>query len=254
MGAPAGAKTQWQPTIPVDQSIYEEKSTQEAPLGTRLEVGDRVFYYAQLSTSANVSAGDVLAAPAIVASHGGAILTPTATSAGATTFTVTLGTAMATNEYAEGYVMIATGSSMGATYRVKSHPAAATAATCAITLYDTLKEAMTATCETHFVPNMYNDIKVGSEALNLPVGVAPVDVTTGNYFWCQTYGPSSPRNVSATTAANLLRMGTTGGVESFSVTGTTAGSTVAYATPLGKNYGLVATAGENAPVFLTIRP
>jgi hypothetical protein len=246
------------PTIPVNQSIYEQSDTQKTRLGTRLQVGDRVFYYARLSTSANVAAGDVLCAPQLIASHQSGIVTAASTGTGATVVTITAGTAFTLNQYAEGYLSFADSAAAGGgqMYRIKSHPAIATAASGAITLYDPLIGSVAAGA-VNFTPCLFNLVKVGSQALDLPVGVAPIAVTTGNYFWIQTYGPAAPRHAAATVAAGSLRLGTTGGVISYYATGTLAatGSVQAdFSSEIGKNLALAATATECNPVFLTILP
>ena len=41
MSKPSNVVSIQNPTIPVDQGIYEESSTQKVRLGTRLTVGDR---------------------------------------------------------------------------------------------------------------------------------------------------------------------------------------------------------------------
>lgn len=251
MGNPASAKTMWQPTIPVNQSIYEDNTTQQAPLGARLEVGDRVFFYAQ--ASASLGGGNVVCALPMKGSHQADILAPAATSAGEKVITLTLGTSMASDEYAEGYMMVSSGTGDGITYRIRTHGTFATAATnAAITLYDTLKAPMTATNELNFLPNMYKNVAVGSSATGLPVGVTPIDVTSGAYFWLQTWGPAAPLNEEATPAAAAVRLGTTGGVLQAFNGGTT--GPAAEATIIGKNYELAGTAGEETPVFLTLRP
>lgn len=246
-------KSQWQPTIPIDLSIYASTSDAVAPLGTRLEVGDRTFYFARLSTSANVAQGGIIVcATAPVASHQADILTPAATSAGALSFTLTLGASMATNEYAEGYLIVSSGTGNGTTYRIKSHGTFATAATDAvINLYDGLNDPMTATSELNFIPNLYQDVKVGSELLDLAVGVVPAAVTTGEYFWLQTWGPCGVHNDAAAAAGSILRMGTTGAV-AINIDGTTAGSNVQNL--VGKNFNLAGTDTEETPVFINIRP
>lgn len=243
-------KSQWQPTIPVDQGIYEESSTQKAPLGTKLVVGDRTFYYAQLSTSANVTAAKILTAPQMIASHQADILTPAATSAGASVIAVTLGTAMATNDYAEGYLMVSSGTGHGLTYKIKANSAAATAASVSVTLYDPILEPMTATNEVNFVKNIYKDIKVGSEVLDVPVGIVPTPVTTGNYFWLQTHGPAAVYDSAALGAGVAVKMGTLGYATAF-CSGTEGGGVTA--TIIGKNFNLAGTGAEDMPIMLDIR-
>ena len=94
-GKPASEKTMWQPTISVPHSIFDDDTVQQAPFGTRLAVGDRVFYYAY--ASAAVTAGRVVSAPSLIASHQADILAYAATSEGEKIITLTLGTALATN-------------------------------------------------------------------------------------------------------------------------------------------------------------
>jgi len=243
-------KSQWQPIIPVNQSIYEASDTQQAPLGTRLEVGDKVMYYAKLSSSANVAAGKIVCSPPLIASHQADILTPAATSAGVNTISVTLGTAMTLNQYAEGYMIISSGTGSGMSYRIKGNSAAATAGTATVTLYDPIKEPMTATTELNFISNIYDGVKVGSEVLDTPVGVVPTAVTTGQYFWLQTAGPVSVYHSAATPAAVEVKMGTLGYAVAMRA-GTTAAAPTAIS--IGKNYNLPATAGEENPIFLKIR-
>jgi len=217
-----------------------------------------VFYYARLSTSANVAAGDVLCATNLVASHQSGIVTCAAATTGASTITVTAGTAFTANQYAEGYINFADSASAGGgwMFRVKSHPVIATAATGTITLYDSIPGTIAAG-PVNFMPNPFNQVLVGSAALGLPIGVAPVAVTTSNYFWLQTWGPASPRHTGATVAAGALSMATLGGVTNFSVTGTLAATGFAqidYKSIIGKNLSLAATATECNPVFLMILP
>jgi len=245
------AKSMWQPQIPCSQSIYEESSTQQAPLGTRKEVGDRVLFYGKVSTSANVSAGNVVCASPLAASHQADILTPVATSAGVNKFSCAMGgLAITANEYYEGYVIVSTGTGNGNTYRIRTHNSIAASGTLEVTLYDTLNAPMTATNELNFVPNMYNNVKVGSSALDLPVGVAVCAVTTGNYAWFQAFGPCAALNQAATPAGAAVKVGTTGGVLAARAD-TEGGGAAAF--EVGKNYNLAGTAGENTPVFLTIR-
>ena len=248
---PAGEKSMWQPTIPVNQSVNDDDTTQNAPLGTRLALGDRVFYYAYFSAAC--TAGEVVCAPVMGASHQADILTPGACTAGQKVVTLTLGSSMAANQYAEGYMMVSSGTGVGQTYRIKSHGTYGTAAVdCTINLYDDLVEPVTATCELNFVPNIYNKVVIGSSALGVPVGVSVCDVSAVSYAWIQTWGPAAANHVGATPAAAAIKVGTTGGVLQAFGAATTCPEIEGFV--IGKNFNLAATAGENTPVYLTIRP
>ena len=250
---PSATRTAWQPTIPVDQSIYESSTTQKAPLGTRLEVGERVFYYAQAANT--YEGGDVLCSPVASASLQADILTPIAASSGSTTVTLTLGEAVTKNQFAEGYFSVSSGTAgnenVGYLYKIKTNAAAASAGTLSIELYDPLEHAITAVAEINLTPNMYKSVIVGSQVLGQPVGVCPCDVTSAGYFWLQTYGPAAPLHEAATPVAAAVKLGTVGSVLQAYLGGTTAATDVTRV--IGYNLNLAATAAECNPIILTIK-
>lgn len=254
MSTPAAKQVNWQPTIPIDQSIYETSTTQKAPLGTKVTVGDRVFHYAKVG-AASLPAGDLVCAPLQIASHGADILTPGAAAAGQKVVGFTAGTLGTVNQYQEGYLIISSGTAAktNLTYRIAKHAAWATAATNAsVTLYDDLVAAVTATEEIDLIPNQYNGVIRGSQALGLPVGVLPIDADSATYVWLQTWGPGSVKHEAATAAANAVKLGTTGGVIA-AFDATTNGGTAAVNMIVGKNGNLAATAGEGNICYITIK-
>lgn len=259
MSVPSNVVSILNPQIPVNQSIYETSTTQKTRLGTRLVVGDRTFYYAKLSTSANVGAGLVVATPSLVASNQSGIAFASSAATNATTITVSVGTAVTANQYADGYISIANSviAGYGWLYRIKSHPAVATNASGAFTLYDAIPSSL-GSSPCNLMPCLYRDVKIApSTAADAPGGVTPIAVTTGEYFWLQTWGPANVYHSAATPAGAALRMATLGYVEAFSATGTlgaTGNALINYVTIIGKNSNLAATATEYNPVFLTITP
>lgn len=237
------------PIIPVNQSIYEPQTTQVAPLGTRLRLSERTYYYAQ--ASASVAGGTVLCAAPAVTSQQSGIFAVAATSAGAQIISGTSSAAIAANQYAGGYFGVASGTNVGELYRIKSNAAGSTGF--AITLMDRLNTAITAGTPFYITPSPYLNVFVGSQALHQAVGVAPVNVTSGGYFWMQSWGPANPTHVAATPAAAVLHLGTTGSVV-CTFDATTNGGIAGVATQIGKNSNLAATAGQANPVFLMILP
>lgn len=238
------------PIIPVDQSIYEPSTAQRAPVGTRLKLTERTFYYCQ--ASASVGAGTILGAAAPVASAQSGIFAVAATSAGSTVISGTSSAAVAANFYAEGYFGISTGAAVGELYKIKSN--AAGSAGFSITLYDGLNTTITSGTNFYLMPNPYkNSLSTGSQNLLVPLGVAPTAVTSGAYFWLQTWGIANPIHEAASAAGAALRFGTTGGlVATFNAT--TNDATTVSAEVIAKNISLAATAGQANPVFLHIRP
>jgi hypothetical protein len=236
--------------IPVDQSIYEVSTDQRAPLGTRLRLGERTYHYAY--TTATVPGGGIVCAPRLVASQQSGLCAMAAASVGAKVLSSTSSAAVAANLYAEGYFGVATGTNIGEIYRIKSNAAGSTGF--AITLYDGLNTAITSGTGFYLMQNPFNNVIIGSQALDYAVGVTCANVTSGgNYAWLQTWGPSGARHEAASAAAGTLRLGTTGGVVvAFDAT-TNAG--IAGTTQIvGKNLNLAGTAAQANPVFLTILP
>jgi len=259
MSVPSNEVLVRDPIIPVPQSIYEVVNTvvtgtQQAPLGTRLRMSDRTYYYAQ--ASASVAGGTVMCAAPEVASYQSGLLLVASTAAGAKVISVTsTGVAAAVNTYAEGFFGVASGTNVGEMYRIKSNTVAS-GGICQITLYDGLNTAVTSGSAFWIVPNSYNLCFVGSEALHCAVGVTPVNVTSGGYFWLQTWGRANPTHVGATVPAASLRLGTTGSVVSLFATGTlgsTGNALPDYSYAIGKNSSLAATAGQANPVYLSIQ-
>lgn len=249
MSLPSNEVLIGEPIIPVNQSIYEPSSVQQAPLGTRLKLSERTYYYAQ--ASASVAGGTVLSALGPTASHQSGLLAIAATSAGALRISGTSSASVTANYYAEGYFGEALGAGAGEVYKIKGHPAGT--AGIPVDLYDSLNTAITSGVGFWFYPNPYKNVNVASQNLGIPMGVAPTAVSSGHYFWLQTYGIAAPNHAVANAAGASLRLGTTGGISTV-FNSTTNDATTVSAVILGKNSPLAATAGECNPVFLTIRP
>lgn len=241
-------KAQWQPTIPVDQSIYEDSSTQKAPLGTRLEVGDRTFYYAQAGTA--ITGGTIVQIEESVAD-----ISETAGAAAAIGTTgVTYYTddaAITKNQFADGYLFVCDGTTPGQLYRVKSNAAIATSGTGEVILYDQVAVAIDTADEISLKSNIYKNVGVSATGLDgMMVGVTPCAVSSGEYFWLQTYGPAAVYMDEAAGDYNYVRAGATGAV-AVAVDGTTGGSTTQ--TIIGKMMQTGVDTEHNL-VFLTLRP
>ena len=247
------AKTQWQPGVPPPQGIYELSKTQKAPLGFRIVVGDRTFFYAH-DDDTGIATGKVVSTVAPVSYHTNCAVSGSP-AIGATEVTVTMGatTPVTKNMYAEGYMIVNAGTGAGHTYRVKSHPAAAVSKTCKYTLYDPLVVALvTTTTYVSFLENKYEDVKIftASSQVGVAIGVTPVAVTAltgGYYFWLQTWGPASvmaDENYAAYTPL-VPGSGVDGNVEAFDADGT-------LEQVIGVSL-MVGVDGEHNPMWLKIR-
>lgn len=172
------------------QNIYVESSIQQHALGERMVAPDgRVFRYAKMGAVAGV-AGRLYQAPIEVTDHQN--LAPTAAVAvGATSVTVTLGATAATaNQYAGGWIIIAAGGGINHQYKVASHPAAAAAATLALTLEDPIRVALVAaTSKVDLVANPYNGVIINpAAATSAAVGVTVTTQTAATFGWLQVRG------------------------------------------------------------------
>ena len=166
------------------QNIYEQSATQNFPIGTRLQLHDRTFYYARGSgtTAVAMKAGhndsaesayntDAVAYPV---GHTGAIrILDTNT--------------RAAHYFQNGYIWI-----MGATVfqllKIRDSDLG-TAAHVDIYLYDPLPTAVPASTFTCCHRNPYACVTFTNSEHMAMIGVPLIPVTTGYYFWIQTWGP-----------------------------------------------------------------
>ena len=184
-----------------DADPYAESSTQLFPLGSTLDWGDRVFRYAQVSSAGAITAGKLVQQKAsVVANHsqcdmtGAVSATTTATSdisielSGDTDITI--------NEYADGYLIVNSGTGAGQSWRVKSHPAVDAGAdvTTVVTVYGKVVTALAsgASSEATLTYNPYKDVIVSpTSATGGVIGVTNIDMTLSYYGWLQVRGPKA---------------------------------------------------------------
>lgn len=144
--------------------------------GTALEAGMAVQTMAEISASVHVNGLTIV----------------NATVTGVTTITVTMATTpLVANIYADGDLVVDTSPGQ-AMYRIKSHPAAVSAADAEFTLYesDEIKDLMTSgTTLVGFRRNPYTSVIVApTTATGMIIGVTPISVGVSRYFWLQTWG------------------------------------------------------------------
>lgn len=227
--------------IKISQGIYEISATQKGPVGTRVRVGDRVFRYAYAGGVA-LAAGKLLECATLVEEEG---VSPTATvAAGATTLTIA--TAAAQTDCAEGYMFTHEEAGEGYGYRIKKATANASTATYTdLVLYDPIHVAMTTSSEVAIMNNFYYDLDLAATITKFIVGVAPTAVTANYWFWCQTWGPCA------------VLQGSTDAAGSIMVPHTTDGSVIVQSAYTSNIVGFnlyVGTATQFQPMYLRITP
>lgn len=193
------------------QGIYEQSSSQNFPLGWRLDMGDgRVFRYAHFIAA--VSTAGKLVAPQtstqIVADGAATAVKSSAAAAAdyASTDVVTTIYLKDTDKFtaahsddilAGGYFHInnnphdTTGE--GQQYRIKSHAYTASTSLMRVDLYDALACNLGSEAEVAVTGCLYRGLMTAtySGTAAVPVGVNTVAMTAGYYGWVQTWGPAT---------------------------------------------------------------
>lgn len=226
-------------------------------LGTRgIDPFGNVYYWSKNGASA-IEANQFVQTPASpsASAHVAALDVVGATVSGVTTLTITVATTPVTaDQYKDGTLTIDTSPGQGL-YRIKSHPAAASAADAVFTLYsdDPLRTALTSgTTKVGLRLNPYNAV-IETPATTLTgvvIGVTPVAVAANAYFWCQSYG-------EALINSDVAPVAGVGVVLPAASAGTGAIATSVLTNAVLQNVGYFQTAGAGADkynkVFLAIR-
>ncbi|KKN73871.1 hypothetical protein LCGC14_0396730 [marine sediment metagenome] len=253
-------------------------------LGTRMELPDgRVFRW--MKSSAALTIGRVCGYVAQSAGlakdglpSGSAARTTAQWDAGtytvivATTASASTGLHIFPNRFDDGILWINDQAGGGQMFQVKSHGVSTSSGTTAvtITMYDEeiLDIALTTASQWGLMENLYSRVVIhtGTTGGGPAVGVAPVAVDSGDYFWGQTWGPAVVMQgaTAALDGDKVVVINTTGG--STGVTGVAGSVYGANTTKFTEGWkesikaptvGYTLTAGgasEFTLVFLTIAP
>lgn len=196
--------------VQLAQQMFVSSSTQQHPLGTRGYTPDGRAYRYALAGAVDLIAGTVVQSPAAIAGHQTlAVNTTSGVAVGATSVAVTCASAAATNFYAEGYAIIASGAGQGYLYSIDKSPAVSTGATGQFTFYapeDAIQVAITTTSTVTLVANKYRGVIIvpATTATGLVVGVATYVITAAQYGWIQTWGPCATLSNDASAMGQLV--------------------------------------------------
>ena len=168
------------------QNLYEQSATQNFPIGTRLQLHDRVFYYALAcgTTAVAMKAGHNDGAEsayntdavAYAAGHVG-------------TIRVLDTNTRAVHYFQNGYLWIMNlVSGIYQLLKIKDS-ALGTAAHVDLTLYDPLPFEVPASTFTCIHRNPFASVSFTNSTGKAMIGVPLIPVTTACYFWIQTWGP-----------------------------------------------------------------
>jgi len=235
-----------------DADPYSESSTQLFPLGSTLNLGDRVFKYAQMNGA--VTAGKVLQQKAsLIANHSQMTATAAvAADSDATTTDISVETQgdtdITANQYQDGYLHVNDAAGEGQSWRIKSHPAHdhSDDPSIVITVYGGVATALTTSSELTLSQNVYKDVIVAPTAeTGSVIGVTNIDMTDDYYGWVQVRGPK------AVLASGTIVLG-----QKVTRSGGTAGACLVGADdvlmPIGQSMVSTLVSGEYALIDLNI--
>ena len=238
----------------VAQDILECSTAQKHKLGTRLQLGDRVFRYCRNAGVALVPGYLVGTTSTVLTSKTGAGTISGQQGSTAVVSSCTGATAAVRDQYADGYIIITTGSGVGETYKVKGNEPAGSATAFSLTLYDGLASTWSTNSTHQIIQSLYFGAiaaTTGTQAIGAPL----VSTSANYYFWAQTWGPAAvytdvavgpgAKNqliVSANTAGAVSHMGAL-------TIGTGVVGTQIVGVPVG---GLTLTTSIPQPVYLML--
>jgi len=247
--------------IPIDQGIYETSSTQKATLGTRVAFADgRVFRYGRCGAT-KLRNGLFVTSAAPIATN--CLNIPVGAAAVTGTYDVLIATHEPVTTAAEGYLMINDAQGEGVMYKIKTCAADTGTSTnwTSLGLYDPIVLGLVTASEATIVFNPYDVLTLVSATTDSVVGVPPIQVPIGYYFWVQTWGLSNVL-ANGTAPAGCLLVAAASGAATIATTGlnalvapqSTGASITSLAVPVGYQYGTVGVSGEFKPVWLQIAP
>lgn len=232
-------------------------------LGTRAVTPDgRVFRWA-LAGAVAIEAGHLVQTAAEVGGsiHVNGLTVVNTTVTGVTTITVTMATTpTVANQYADGFLTVDTSPGQ-AMYKVKSNTAADSGANAEFTLYesDEIKNPLTSgTTLVGFRRNPYTSVIImPTTVTGAPIGVTPINVAIGGYFWLQTWGECLV-NIDAAPLAGRRLIFTGDSAGNLDIQSTGSADADAQSESAHPTIGIAQTGGAGADkyhrIFLTLSP
>tara|TARA_Y100001963_G_scaffold90751_1_gene125102 strand:+ start:196 stop:912 length:717 start_codon:yes stop_codon:yes gene_type:complete len=159
-------------------------SAQKHKLGTRMQIADREFVYAQAGEA--ITVGKLVMGAARTAAHQ-VDLAVAAASAGATTITLSGSLTVTLNQYKDGWLIFNDVEEEGHMYRIKSNTAVSSATGCVITIdeEDGLATAITTSQQVGIYENPYKEVETydSNDVDHAPLGWSCVDIADTYYGW-----------------------------------------------------------------------
>jgi hypothetical protein len=174
------------------QPLFSQSVTQKEELDTiRVENDGRAYAYSLAGATA-LAAGFVVQTAVATDNAQNETLSATQSAAiGAMSLTMTFGGAVTASFFKDGYLWVNDETGEGHMYRVADHPAGQTDVP--VYLKDPVRVALVAsTSQVSLIQNRQALVVIAPSTLTgTPIGVPPIVVTAGYYFWNQVKGPAS---------------------------------------------------------------
>lgn len=235
------------------QTVYAGTATDTSLstlLGTRWDLNDGREVKLILAGASNLASGKVMTAPAVIANHQNLTVTAvraySVTTGLPATVTVTLGgTAATVNEYAGGYAVVTSGTGLGQTLQIASHPAqTSTTGALVVTLADAPNTALDTSSKISLVFQPCNGVIISDHTtLQQPVGVTLYPVTAVNYAYIVSKGIVSCLNDGGITTGSAVS--TSNGVDGAVENGVIAQGFVGFGITTG-------TDTQYQPIFVNL--
>lgn len=201
---------------------WDTSSAQEFALGTALVLQDgRKFRYVQAGASALV-VGNVIQAEAPGANFDE--LVTAAAAVGAESITITTGaTAIAINDFNQGYLVVEDDAGEGFVYRITEHGATGTTSAAVMPIAESVQVALTSASTCLLLKSPYKAvIQLPTTATGIIVGIAVLAIAADEFGWIQTRGPAAVLTDGVLVVGEHARIsdGTAGAVEPLNRDGT----------------------------------
>ncbi len=169
----------------------EDEANQRYPLGTKLVYGMRTYRYVLFGSVGGV-AGDLYTSHNVVAGHVDETISAAVKGAVTISFTPSA-TAITANEYRDGFLNILSGTGLGRSYQILSHPASDGTTVFVITLIDPIALTLASTPKGTLHQSPWGEIvpAAANTKVGFAAGFAQGVVTLAQHGWVQTRGPGS---------------------------------------------------------------
>jgi hypothetical protein len=194
------------------QPLFTQSAKQMEDLDTiRVESDGRTYAYALAGASALAVGKLTQTAVASDNAHNEALSASQSAAIGAMTLTMTFGGAITASFFKDGYLWVNDATGEGNMYRVADHPAGT--ADVVVSLKEPIRVALVAsTSEVSLIQNRQALVVIAPTTLTgSPIGVPPIAVTAGYYFWNQVKGPAAMLTAGTAVIGNMVCPLTTAG-------------------------------------------